>query len=100
MVAAIRRGQSLRVVARRFGVGIATVALWVERAKGQRLDRVDWSDRSHAPRRPRRTDTAVEDLVLQTRSALAHSDLGAIGAAAIRQALQEQGSAPLPSSRA
>src|SRR6266852_319698 len=99
MVAAVRRRQSLRAVARQFGVGIATVAHWVERAQGQRLDRVDWSDRSHAPHQPRRTDTAVEDLVLQTRSALAHGDLGAIGAASIRQALQEQGVAPLPALR-
>ena len=68
MVAAVRRGQSLRVVARRFGVGVATVAHWVERAKGQRLDRIDWSDRSHAPHQPRRTDTALEDLVLKTRT--------------------------------
>jgi putative transposase len=99
MVTAVRRGQSLRVVAGRFGVAIATVAHWVERAHGQRLDRVDWSDRSHAPHQPRRTDTAVEEVVLQTRRALAQGDLGAIGAAAIRQALQEQGVAPLPSVR-
>jgi transposase len=99
MVTAVRRGQSLRVVARRFGVGIATVAHWVDRAKGQRLERVDWSDRSHAPHQPRRTDTAMEELVLQTRSALAHGDLGAIGAAAIRQALREQGVAALPALR-
>jgi hypothetical protein len=89
----------LRAVARRFGVGIATVAHWVERAKGQRLDRVDWSDRSHAPHQPRRTAAAVEDLVLKTRSELAHGDLGAIGAVSIRQALQEQGIAPLPALR-
>ena len=41
MVAAVRKAASLRQVARRFGVGVATVAFWVERAKGQRLDRVD-----------------------------------------------------------
>src|SRR6202790_4864793 len=99
MVTAVRRGQSLRVVARHFGVGVATAAHWVEPAKGQRLDRVDWLDRSHAPHQPRRTDTAVEDLVLQTRSALAHGDLGAVGAASIRQALREQGVAALPSLR-
>jgi transposase len=99
MVTAVRRGQSVRGVARQFGVGIATVAHWVERAQGQRLDRVDWCDRSHAPHKPRRTDTAVEDLVLKTRSELAHGDLGAIGAAPIRQALQEQGVMALPSLR-
>src|SRR5436190_3918729 len=99
MVAAVRRGQSLRAVARQFGVGMATVAHWVERAKGQRLDRVDWSDRSRAPRKTRRTDTALEDLVLKTRDALAHGDLGAIGAAPLRQALLEQGVAAVPSLR-
>jgi transposase len=55
MVAAVRRGESLRAVARRFRVGPATVAHWVARAQGQRLDRVDWSDRSRAPRRTRQT---------------------------------------------
>ena len=99
MVAAIRRGQSLRAVAHQFGVGIATVAHWVERAQGQRLDRVDWSDRSHAPHKTRRTDTAVEDLILKTRGVLAHGDLGAIGAAPIRQALLQQGVAAVPSLR-
>jgi len=98
-VAAVRRGQPLRAVARAFGVGVATVASWVQRAKGQRLDRVDWSDRSHAPHQPRRTATALEDLVLTTRSNLAQGDLGAIGAEAIRQALLEQGLAGPPSLR-
>jgi putative transposase len=99
MVAAVRRGQSLRAVARQFRVGIATVAHWVARAKGQRLDRVDWSDHSHAPHKNRRTDIAVEDLVLKTRDTLAHGDLGAIGAAPIRQSLLEQGIAAVPSLR-
>ena len=99
MVAAVRRGHSLRTVARQFGVGMATVAHWVKQAKGQRLDRVDWSDRSRAPHQTRRTDTTVEDLVLKTRDTLAHGDLGAVGAASIRQALREQGGAPLPSLR-
>lgn len=99
MVAAVRRGQSLRAVAGRFGVGVATVSYWVERAKGQRLDRVDWSDRSHAPHQTRRTDTSLEDLVVKTRSDLAHGDLGAIGADAIRQALLQQGVAGVPSLR-
>ena len=99
MVAAVRRGQSLRAVARRFGVGLATVASWVQRAKGQRLDRVDWSDRSRAPRATRRTTTAMEDRVLTVRRELAQSDLGAVGAEPIRQALLEQGVAGVPSVR-
>ena len=91
MVAAVRGGQSLRAVASQFGVGVATVSHWVKRAKGQRLDRVDWSDRSRTPHQTRRTDTPLEDLVLKTRSDLAQGDLGAIGAAPIRQALLDQG---------
>jgi putative transposase len=99
MVAAVRRGQPLRTVAGRFGVGVATVAYWVQRAKGQRLDRIDWSDRSCAPHKTRRTETSLEDLILKTRSDLAHGDLGAIGADAIRQALLDQDVAQVPSVR-
>jgi hypothetical protein len=89
----------LRAVARRFRVGVATVALWVERARGQRLDRVDWADRSRAPHTTRRTEATVEDLVLKTRAELAQGDLGAIGADAIRRALEDQGVAGVPSLR-
>jgi putative transposase len=99
MVAAVRRGAPLRAVARRFRVGVATVAHWVARARGRRLDRVDWSERSRAPRQTRRTATAVEDAVLRARRDLAHSDLGAIGAEPIRQALLAQGVADVPSVR-
>src|SRR5947207_13490704 len=99
MVAAVRKGRSLRDVAHQFGVGVATVACWVRRAEGQRLDRVDWSDRPSTPHKTRRTDTAAEDLVLKTRAELAKGDLGAIGADAIRQALVGQGIANVPAVR-
>jgi transposase-like protein len=99
MVAAARAGQTMRAVARRFGVGVATVASWVGRAKGQRLDRVDWSDRASAPHQTRRTDLLLEDRVLQARSDLARSDLGAIGADAIRQRLRGLGVAAVPAVR-
>jgi hypothetical protein len=99
MVAAVRKGQSLRAVARQFGVGVATVACWVQRAGGQRLDRVDWSDRPSVPHRTRRTETPLEDRVLRIRRELAHSDLGAVGAEAIRQALLAGGLAQAPSVR-
>jgi predicted transcriptional regulator len=100
MVAAVRRGCSQHVVARRFGVSLATVQYWVDRAHGQRLDRVDWSDRSHAPRTPHRTDPGIEDLVLSLRRELAAtSDLGACGAEAIHRALQERGLKEIPSIR-
>jgi hypothetical protein len=99
MVTAVRQGQSLRGVAARFGVGVATVALWVQRANGQRLDRVEWCDRPSAPHKTRRADAAVEERVLQARRALAEGDLGAVGAAVIRQELLSGGLGPVPSVR-
>lgn len=99
MVAAVRRGRSIRAVARQFSVGVATVLYWVQRAEGQRLDRVDWSDRSKAPHTPARTASAVEDLVLQVRRELAQGDLGAIGAQAIGETLQHRCVGPVPSVR-
>jgi len=99
MVAAVRRGQPLRAVAKKFGVAVATVGYWVERAKGRRLDRVDFSDRPSAPRKTRRTPITLEDRVLQTRRDLGQSDLGAIGAEVIRQALMQQGVVEVPSVR-
>jgi hypothetical protein len=97
MVAAVRKGRSLRAVARQFGVGVATVACWVGRAQGQRLDRVDWSDRSSVPHKTRRTDPSLEDRVLRVRRELAQSDLGAVGADVLRQALLDQGLTTVPS---
>lgn len=99
MVSAVRRGQSLRAVAAKFAVGVATVAHWLERAKGQRLNRVDFLDRSCAPHKTRRTDPSVEDLVLQARRELAQGDLGAIGADAIHQALLDREVVKPPSVR-
>ena len=99
MVAAVRKGQSRRAVARQFGVGVATVAYWAGRAEGQRLDRVDWSDRPSVPHKTRRIETSLEDRVLRTRRELAHSDLGAVGADAIRHALLAQGVAQAPAVR-
>lgn len=99
MVAAVRKGRSLRAVADSFGVGVATVALWVRRAQGQRLDRVDWSDRPCVPHKTRRTEAPLEDLVLEARRQLAHGDLGAVGAAVIRQELLAGGLVQAPSVR-
>jgi len=100
MVAAIRQHQTIRAVARRFGVSTSTVLYWVERAKGQRLDRVDWHDRSRVPHHTRRTEVGLEDEVLHVRRQLQRdSDLGACGAVVIQQALREQGHTHLPSVR-
>jgi hypothetical protein len=100
MVAAVRRGRSQRAVARQLHVSLATVQPWVRRAAGQRLDRVDWSDRPRIPRATRRTDHAIEGLVLTLRRELAEaSDLGSHGARAIHQALSERGLLDIPSVR-
>jgi transposase len=98
MVAAARRGTPLREVARRFGVALATVQLWVARAGDRRLDRVDWADRPDGPHRPaNRSPQALEDLVLTLRRELKEaSDLGEFGARAIRDALQRRGVRPAP----
>src|SRR3954469_3740028 len=101
MVAAARRGMALRQVARRFGVALATVRLWVARAEGSRLDRVDFA--AKPPGRPRpvnRSSQELEDLVLTLRVELKdRSDLGEFGARAIRDALKAKGLSPLPSAR-
>lgn len=95
MVRAVRAGESQRSVARRLGVSLATVQLWLGRAGRERLERVDWSDRSSAPRRVRRTEPALEDRIVVLRRELRErSVLGEYGAAAIRRELLEAG--PLP----
>jgi transposase len=101
MVAAVRRGTALREVARRFGVALATVRLWVARADGQRLDRVDFVAKPPGRRRPvNRATEDLEDLVLTLRRELKQSsDPGEFGARAIRDALQAKGVLPLPSAR-
>ena len=100
MVAAARSGESLRSVARRFQVGLATVHYWVRRAHRQRLDRVEWSNRPPVPQHTRRTAPATEDLILALRRELKESSaLGEYGDAAIQRELQARHFAPLPSRR-
>ena len=79
----------MRQVARDFGVSLAAVQRWVQRARDRRLDRVDWSDRPEGcPRSPRRTPAEMEDLVLAIRKELKeHSALGEFGGLAIRREL-------------
>jgi len=101
MVAAVRRGVARREVARRFGVALATVRLWVARADGQRLDRVDFVAKPPGRHRPiNRASEDLEDLVLTLRRELKQSsDLGEFGARALRDALEARGIRPLPSAR-
>ena len=102
MVAAVRAGESQRSVARRFGVGLATVQLWVGRAGEEPLERVEWSDRSSAPRRVRRTALGLEDHIVDLRRHLRdRSILGEHGAVAIHRALldDERLTWPVPAVR-
>ena len=89
MVQAIRSGLSLRKTARRFDVSASTVAYWVERARGQRLDRVDFEDRMCGLRQAwNRTPRRLEQRILRLRRALReHSVLGEYGARSIQSAL-------------
>jgi hypothetical protein len=82
-------------------VALRTVQRWVRRAAGQRLDRVDWSDRPCGlPTAVNRTERQLEDLVLSIRQQLRDtSDLGEFGAQAIHRALLAQGIADPPSPR-
>jgi hypothetical protein len=62
------------------------------------LDRVDWSDGSHAPQHTHRTASAIERKVLRLRRWLReHSALGEYGAPAIWREMQERGQRPCPS---
>ena len=100
MVSLVRRGKSLRAVARRFGVSHNTVKFWVARAAGQRLDRVDWSGRPRGPRRPaNKTPGEQEAVVLNLRRELKQSDLGECGARAIHAELLARGAAAPPTVR-
>src|SRR5512143_165895 len=100
MVAAVRSGRSQHQVADEFHVSQSMVHHWVQHARRQRLDRVDWHDRPSTPRSTTRTETAIEDLVLTVRTELERvSDLGFHGAEFIHEALKGREVEPLPSVR-
>ncbi len=100
MVAAVRRGISLRAAARQFRVSLSTVQWWVRRAGTQRLDRVDWADRLRRPHRIHRTPPVLEERVLAVRRTLqTESALGEYGAPAIHRELITEGEAAPPSVR-
>lgn len=90
MVKAVRSGMSLRQAAWEFGKSKSTIAFWVERAVGRRLDRVDFSDRKPG-RAWNRTASPVEQRIVELRRSLREdSVLGEYGARAIRVALQAE----------
>jgi hypothetical protein len=99
MVQAVRAGASVRSVAAKLSVSVGQVAFWVGRAAGQRLDRVDFSDRV-----PgciigwNRTEQATEQRILSLRKILRNeSVLGEYGADAIRRALEAEKVSVVPS---
>ncbi len=95
MVAAVRCGASQRTVARQFHVSLCMVQYWVRRARGQRLNRIDWADRSRRPHRLQRTARVLEDQVLAVRRRLQwDSALGEYGAPAIARALTAEAGGP------
>ena len=92
MVRLVRAGQRQRAVAREFGVSVSTVAYWVGRAAGHRLDRVDFTD--HKPGRAwNRTNIRVEQKIVDLRLRLRDGVLGEFGAQAISDALRTRQSA-------
>ena len=101
MVELVRAGLSMRKVAQEFGVALSVVQRWVKRASQQRLERVDWSDRSRASVRPHnRTSDDLESLIVNARRDLADcSELGEYGAEAIRAYLIAEDLAQPPSTR-
>jgi hypothetical protein len=80
-------------VADEYHVAKSTVALWVERARGKRLDRTDWTDKSSGQETPHnRTALPIEQCVLQLRKELKEtSPLGEYGADAIKDEMERRG---------
>jgi len=90
----------MRAVARAHHVSLSTVQRALQRAGAQRLDRVDWQDRSHARQRPQRTAAAMEERIVRLRHELGvTSDLGEYGAVALRRVLLERGATQVPAVR-
>jgi len=93
MVEAVRRGKSLQRVANEYHIAKSTVEFWVKRAKGKRLDRTDWTDKSAGQEIPHnRTTIHIERCVLELRKDLKeNSSLGEYGADAIKEEMQRLG---------
>lgn len=79
----------MRSTAKSFGVSLATVQLWVDRADNDPLDKVDWRDHPDAPHTvANRTPPDIENQIIALRTELhKESDLGEYGAVAIHSEL-------------
>lgn len=90
----------MRAVARAHRVPLSTVQHWVGRAGAQRLDRIDWRDRSHARKDVQRTPDVLEAQIVSLRQELrATSDLGEYGAVALRRTLVDRVASNVPAVR-
>jgi len=90
MVKAVRAGMSMREAARAFGFGKSTVELWVGRAHGRRLDRVDFANRTPG-RAWNRAASRIEQRIVELRRSLREeSVLGEYGARAVQAALKAE----------
>jgi transposase len=78
---------SIRQAAAQFDFGKSTVAEWVAKARGHRLDRFDFAD-GRPGRAWNRISADLEQQIAQLRVELKASALGEYGARAIRGALQ------------
>lgn len=77
----------MRATARRFRVSVSTVAFWVERVHGMRLERADFDDGKPGSAWNRASAT-LESRILALRAQLRNSVLGECGAPAIRASLE------------
>jgi hypothetical protein len=99
MVKAVRAGRSLRSVAAECDVSLGSLVHWVEHARGERLDRVQFGNRKPG-RAWNRTPADLEARILTARQHLRTSSvLGEYGPDAISVALREaaMSSQPVPS---
>jgi hypothetical protein len=97
----LRKGNSLQVVANRFGVSKSTVRNWNKRTEGKQINRIDWSDKRTARiGTHNRTKTNVEQCVLRLRTFLKEkSALGEYGGEAIRREMQSRNCPMMPAVR-
>lgn len=98
MVRLVRLGKSMHRVAARFHTSVNTVKLWVARAQGCRLERIDFSDRKPGCVRAwNRLSVDLEHQIGELRHTLREeSILGEYGAKAIQQALTAERALGVP----
>jgi transposase len=89
MIKAVRAGMSIRQAAQEFGFSKSVASFWMERARGQRLDRAHFSNRKPGVAWNRMA-FEIEQRIAALRIALRESVLGEYGAKAIKVALHAE----------